>query len=87
MKNLLFALLLLPQLAFSQSWNQYFQLMDELSKDKYIVLPLNDMRRTFDSTKVVIGMRHDIDSKPERSLDMARIEKGYGFRASDFFPK
>jgi hypothetical protein len=84
MKNLLFILLLIPQLAFSQSWNQYFQLMDELSKDKYIVLPLNDMRKTFDSNKVIVGLRHDIDSKPEQSLEMARIEKGYGFRATYF---
>jgi hypothetical protein len=85
MKKLLLILLLIPQLAFSQStWNQYFQLMDELSKDKYIILPLNEMRKIFDSTKVIVGLRHDIDNKPERSLEMARIEKGYGFRATYF---
>lgn len=58
--------------------------MDELSKDKYLVLPLNKMRRTFDDTKVIVGLRHDIDSKPERSLEMARIEKGYGIRSTYF---
>jgi hypothetical protein len=56
--------------------------MDEITKEKYIVLPLNEMRKTFDSNKVVIGLRHDIDSKPERSLEMARIEKGYGISST-----
>jgi hypothetical protein len=85
MTKLILILLIFPQLVFSQStWNQYFQLMDELSKDKYTVLPLNDMRKTFDSTKVVIGLRHDVDSKPEKSLEMARIEKGYGFSSTYF---
>jgi hypothetical protein len=66
------------------TWDQYKQLMDVLSDKKFLVLPLNEMRRTFDSTVVVVGLRHDIDVHPFKALQMADIEKQHGFRVTYF---
>lgn len=66
------------------TWNQYTDLMIELSKDKYLVLPLNAMRNTYSDSKVVIGLRHDIDMNPFKALEMTEIEKDFGFRATYF---
>ena len=67
------------------SWSQYIDLMNELSKDKYLVLPLNEMRSTYSDSRVVIGLRHDIDMNPFKALEMAEIEKDFGFSATYFF--
>jgi hypothetical protein len=66
------------------TWSQYSQLMDVLSEKKFLVLPLNEMRTVFDSTVVVVGLRHDIDVHPFKALEMADIEKHYAFRATYF---
>jgi hypothetical protein len=66
------------------TWDQYMDLMIELSKDKYLVLPLNEMRNTYSDSKVVIGLRHDIDMNPFKALEMAEIEKDVGIRATYF---
>ena len=66
------------------TWDQYKQLMDVLSDKKFVVLPLNEMRRVFDSTVIVVGLRHDIDVHPFKALEMADIEKQYTFRATYF---
>lgn len=66
------------------TWGQYRDLLLELSKGKYLVLPLNEMRNTFDDSKVVIGLRHDIDMNPFKALEMASMEKDFGIRATYF---
>ncbi|MGD0342049.1 MAG: hypothetical protein ABSA76_10125 [Bacteroidales bacterium] len=66
------------------TWDQYTQLMTVLSDKKFMVLPLNEMRKTFDSTAVVVGLRHDIDVHPFKALEMADIEKSFKFRATYF---
>jgi len=66
------------------TWDQYYELLTELSKDKYIVLPLDEMRKTYNDSKVVIGLRHDIDMNPFKALEMADIEKDFGFLATYF---
>ena len=66
------------------TWGQYRDLLFELSKRKYLVLPLNEMRKTFDDSKVVIGLRHDIDMNPFKALEMASMEKDFGIRATYF---
>jgi hypothetical protein len=50
--------------------------------EKFIVLPINEMRNTYDDTKVIVGLRHDVDFNPLKALEMAKIEKLYGFRAT-----
>lgn len=65
-------------------WDQYVDLLTKLSEEKFIVLPLNEMRKTFDGSKVVVGLRHDVDFNPFKALEMANIEKSLGFHATYF---
>ena len=67
------------------SWTQYTELHARLSQDKFIVLPLNEMRNTFDNSKVVVGLRHDVDFNPFKALEMAKIEKVYRIRSTFYF--
>jgi hypothetical protein len=66
-------------------WDLYTELLVKLSHEKFIVLPLNEMRKTFDDSKVIVGLRHDVDFNPFKALEMAKIEKLYGIRASYYF--
>lgn len=67
------------------TWTQYTELLTKLSQDKFIVLPLNEMRNTFDNSKVVVGLRHDVDFNPFKALEMAKIEKVYRMRSTFYF--
>lgn len=66
------------------TWSEYEQLLQTLSGEKFLVLPLEDMRNTFDVSKVVVGLRHDIDSNPFKAIEMAMMEKDFGVRATYF---
>ncbi len=65
-------------------WSDYHRLMSVLSENKFVVLPINEMRTHFDTSKVVVGLRHDIDVNPFKALEMAEIERGYGIRSTYF---
>jgi len=65
-------------------WSDYPRLMTVLSENKFVVLPINEMRSYFDTNKVVVGLRHDVDGNPFKALEMAEIEKGYGIRSTYF---
>lgn len=65
-------------------WEDYSQLLDKLSGEKFEVLTINDMRSTYDKSKVIVGLRHDVDFNPFKALEMARMENIYGFRATYF---
>jgi hypothetical protein len=64
------------------TWEQYEKLLKALSDKKFIVLPLDEMRNRFDSSAVVVGMRHDIDANPFKALEMVEMEKKAGIRAT-----
>ncbi|MCU0408375.1 MAG: T9SS type A sorting domain-containing protein [Bacteroidales bacterium] len=49
---------------------------------RYVVLPLNEFRTTFDSRKVVIGLRHDVDIDLNKAFDFSASETELGFRSS-----
>ncbi len=66
------------------TWDQYITLIHELSDKKFIVMPLNEMRMTYDNSKVVVGFRHDVDLNPFKALEMARIERDLGIRSTFF---
>jgi hypothetical protein len=66
------------------TWDQYTELITVLSDKKFLVLPLNEMRSTFDSSLVVVGLRHDIDIHPFKALEMSDIEKLFNLRATYF---
>lgn len=65
-------------------WDQYKEFLSKLSQDRFTVLPLNEMRKTFDNTKIVVGLRHDVDFNPFKALEMAKMEEECGFRATYF---
>ncbi len=67
------------------SWQQYKTLLDELSKPRYKVVSLKDFSATVDSSKIIVAMRHDIDSHPEKALEMMDIELSYGLHSTYFF--
>ena len=66
------------------TWTQYKELLNKLSQSKFIVLPINEMRTTIDESKVVVGLRHDIDFNPFKALEMSNMEKSYGIRSTYF---
>lgn len=66
------------------TWDQYKALLNKLKQDKFIVLPLNEMRSTYDKSKVVVGLRHDIDFNPFKALEMSKLENEYGIRSTYF---
>jgi hypothetical protein len=57
------------------TWEDYRLLLTELSKSRYKVLNMKDFATDRSNHKIVVGMRHDIDSHPEKALQMAEIEK------------
>jgi len=66
------------------TWGEYNDLLMKLSENKFVVLPLNEMRNYFDTSKVVVGLRHDVEHNPFKALEMATIEKSYGMKATYF---
>lgn len=63
-------------------WSDYNLLMEKLSGGKFTVLPINEMRQHYDPTRVVVGLRHDMDFNAFRGLEMADIEKSFGIRST-----
>ncbi len=66
------------------SFGQYEELLQELSKPVYRILPLHEFRQTADSTKILVGMRHDVDGHPFKALIMAQMEKAHNISATYF---
>jgi hypothetical protein len=64
------------------TYNDYETILKKLSETKFVVLPVNEMRDRNDNSKVVIGLRHDIDCHPFKALKLAELEEKYGFRAT-----
>ena len=64
------------------TYAQYRELLAELSKSKYKVLPINEFRNYKDGSKVLVGFRHDIDWHPFKAVEMARLENEYGLRST-----
>lgn len=65
-------------------WSQYARFLEKLKDERYVVLPLNEMRTYFDSTKIVVGLRHDVDLNIYKALEMAKLESIYGIRSTYF---
>lgn len=66
-------------------WQKYADFLKKISDtSKYVVLPLNEFRKTFNSKKIVIGLRHDVDVDLNIAYAFSKIESGMGFRSSYF---
>jgi hypothetical protein len=67
------------------TWEKYAAFLNKISDtSKYIVLPLNEFRKTFNSNKIVIGLRHDIDVDLNVAYKFSDIEYNLGFRSTYF---
>ena len=51
---------------------------------RYIVVPLNEFRQIYDSTKVIISLRHDVDVSLKIAYEMSKLENQMGFRTTYF---
>lgn len=67
------------------TWEKYANFLHKISDtSKYVVLPLNEFRQTFNSKKIVIGLRHDVDIDLDIAYQFSEIESDLGFRATYF---
>jgi hypothetical protein len=67
------------------TWEKYANFLDKIADtSKYVVLPLNEFRKTFNSKKIVIGLRHDIDIDLNVAYQFSQIEYSLGFRSTYF---
>ena len=67
------------------TWEKYAAFLYKVSDtSKYIVLPLNEFRETFNSKKIVIGLRHDVDIDLNVAYKFSLMEAGLGFRSTYF---
>ncbi|MCF6176357.1 MAG: hypothetical protein L3J71_11385 [Victivallaceae bacterium] len=64
------------------SWQDYENLLKELAKDRYMVLPIRDYVNAKAPDKVLVGMRHDIDFHPFKAEKMAELEQKYKLRST-----
>lgn len=65
------------------TWEKYADFLIKISDtSKYIVLPLGEFRKTFNTNKIVIGLRHDIDNDLTIGYAFSDIEYKLGFRSS-----
>jgi hypothetical protein len=67
------------------TYNQYEELLSELTNERYIVLPIYEMIDTINDSKIIVGMRHDVDHHPFKALEMAELENTYGLRTTYYF--
>jgi len=61
---------------------QYHNLLSVLNEKNCVVLSLNDFRNYFDETKIIVGMRHDVDRHPFKALEMAKAEEQYNIKST-----
>ena len=67
------------------TWEKYVRFLKKISDtSKYVVLPLNEFRQTFNSTKIVIGLRHDVDNDLNVAYKFSQVESNLGFRSTYF---
>ena len=63
---------------------QYSQILNTLSENKFIAVPLNDFRNLHDPRRVIVGMRKDVDNDPYSALKLAAVDYSHGIRSSYF---
>jgi hypothetical protein len=67
------------------TWEKYATFLNDISDtSKYVVLPVNEFRQTFNSKKIIIGLRHDIDVDLNTAYQFSEIESKLGIRSTYF---
>ena len=69
----------------THTYDQYEELLSELTDERYIVLPIYEMIDTINDSKIIVGMRHDVDCHPFKALEIAELENTYGLRSTYYF--
>jgi hypothetical protein len=67
------------------TYEKYAAFLTKVSDtSRYIVLPLNEFRKTINSKKIVIGLRHDVDEDLNVAYKFSETEYNLGFRSTYF---
>ncbi|HLN55102.1 MAG TPA: T9SS type A sorting domain-containing protein [Bacteroidales bacterium] len=65
------------------TYERYGEFLRKISDtSRYIVVPINEFRDTSSSSKVVIGLRHDLDNNLDHAFDFSDTEWNLGFRST-----
>lgn len=65
------------------SFESYEAFLGKISDtSRYLVVPLNEFKKTINSNKVVIGLRHDVDISLSHAFAFSESESKLGFRSS-----
>lgn len=64
--------------------NKYFELCNQIIINDYNIITVEEYLLEKPSQKTVI-LRHDVDSKPERTLRLAKLEAEMGIRSTYYF--
>jgi hypothetical protein len=65
------------------TWEKYAAFLTKISDtSKYIVLPISEFRKVHNTNKIIIGLRHDLDTDLNLGYLFSEIEWEKGFRAS-----
>jgi hypothetical protein len=65
------------------TYSKYIEFLEKINDpNKYVVLPINQFRKTFDRKKIVIGLRHDVDLDLNIASQLSVVENNIGFQSS-----
>jgi hypothetical protein len=65
------------------TFEKYAAFLTKISDtSKYIVLPINEFRQTFNSKKIIIGLRHDVDNDLNVAYNFSETESKLGVRST-----
>jgi hypothetical protein len=65
------------------SYEKYAEFLLKVSDtSKFLVLPIEEFRKTIDTGKIVIGLRHDVDNSLKAAYSFSQTEKKLGFRST-----
>jgi len=67
------------------TFEKYGAFLNRISdQSKYVVVPVNEFRNTFDNSKIIIGLRHDVDEDLSHAMNFSGTEWKSGFRSTYF---
>ena len=73
-----------PWLERRHVYSRYAAFLDRLAGPRFEVVPLRELRSTAPGDRVAVGLRHDVDDRLGSALELARLERARGLRATYF---
>jgi hypothetical protein len=65
------------------TYEKYGEFLKKVSDTtKYLTLPIDEFRNTFDANKIIIGLRHDVDNDLNKAVEFSQTEKQLGKRST-----